>query len=255
MRPVIGWAATSDVPSANRCNTRNSVRAAEPSASIARAPSSVAAFPIGASHGEMLVRRMPLDAGDIMFLDVAGRELRLQLPGEVPRAGEDDDAGRVGVEPMDGPQFLRMVGHVQNRLQRVAVEAARRMQRQRRGLVDDDDRLVFVQHADRRVHIGLRSGRPAMQIHFARSHALFGRHRLAADIEQQVLGEALVPILGRELRKDAAQRVEQRLAIVFRRDVERPNVVVRRAAGQRRGGSGDGPLALGDRALASARRR
>ena len=60
---------------------------------------------------------------------------------------------------------------------------------------------------------------------------------------------------GGELRKDAAQRVEQCLAVVLRRDVERPNVVVRLAAGQRSRGSRDGQLALGDRALASARLR
>src|SRR3954468_24773013 len=98
---------------------------------------------------------MSLDSRQIYFLDVSGCELRLELTCVVARSGKDDHTGRVGVEPMDGPQLLRIVHGVQNRLQRVAIEPTRRVQWQRCWFVEHDERVVFVQHSNGRVDVEL----------------------------------------------------------------------------------------------------
>src|SRR3954451_23981577 len=110
---------------------------------------------------------MALDSREIEFLDSSGCELRLQVASKTARSCKYGDTSRVGVEAMNRPQLLRVIHLVQDKLQRVAVESAGRMERQRSWLIDDDNRIIFVQHANRRVDIRLRCCRHSMQIPLA----------------------------------------------------------------------------------------
>ena len=143
-----------------------------------------------------------MDAREVQFVHAARRELRLKLTGEVTRASKDYDAGCVCIEAVDRSQLLRVIDPVENRLQRVAVESARGMERQRGRFIQHHERAVFVQHSNRRVDIRLRRGRHSMQIPLAGPYTMFRSHSLAVCIEEQALGETLVPIVGRQLWED-----------------------------------------------------
>ena len=256
MRPVVGVASTSEVPSVNLRSTRNSVRAAEPCSSIARPPRCVASLPIGASQTNS-------SAADVLGCarDKASRRCR---PRTVVAAGP------------------RSVGFARRRRRRSCWHRADA----RAGAFADD-------RPRSRIHCSvLRLNRPegcsgsgagllsttmassscstriaaftsgsevaGMRCKYALagSHALLGRHGLTWCVSKSsCLVKSFPPMVGRQLREDAAERVEQRLAVVFGRDAQWAIVVVRLAAGQGSGRLRDGRLALGNRALPSARRR
>ena len=111
---------------------------------IHRAPAEFARLRThGRVAGELIVWRMSLHAGEIVFLNLAMFKLRLHQACKLPRLTQDSDASGVCIQAMHAARPERMPHNVQYELQRVAIEPSARMHGERRGLVLDDDRFVF----------------------------------------------------------------------------------------------------------------
>jgi hypothetical protein len=176
---------------------------------------------------------MPLHAHEIDFLHFAARKLRLNLAGHIASARYDERSGRIGIETMRGPQLLRVIERIEHVLERVAMKAPPGMHRQRRRLIDDDQRLVLVQHLYAHVHVGLDERREFVKVPLARTNDPVGLHGLVLRVDEKPLRAALRPVGARNVRDDGAQRVEQRLAIVLGRNRDGPEMIARQASRQR----------------------
>ena len=125
---------------------------------------------------------MAVHADQVNLLDLHLRELVLHASGEMAGASEHLDAGRVGVEPMRRAELLRRIDVEQQPLQRVAIEPAAGMNRQRRRLVHDDDRFILVEDPHVHVHRGLDDRGQSMQVSLSRLHSMRGSHGLAISL-------------------------------------------------------------------------
>jgi hypothetical protein len=157
---------------------------------------------------EFILLRMTLNAREVQLLDIPRGELRLQQRREAMHPREDYNTRGVGIQPMHGPKLVRAIHAVQNRLERIAIKPARRLNRQWRRLIDDNDRRIFVQHANRVVYVRLGGGRHPMKVVLARSHAPERSYRHAIPVQPKLLPEPLQPVICREMRKDSAKRFE-----------------------------------------------
>ena len=108
-----------------------------------------------------------VDECQVFFLDAAELELKSQLVMDALVLGDDQEAGRVAIEPVDdsGPVFAGKRGKpIEVELERVDQRAPpvspRRMGDHSGRLVDDRQMLVVVDDLDRQV-FGLRARLPA----------------------------------------------------------------------------------------------
>lgn len=214
---------------------------------IHRAPAEFARLRThGGVAGELIVWRMSLHAGEIVFLDFAMFKLRLYNACKVPRLTEDGDARSVCIQAMHAARSERMPHRVQDELQRVAIEPSARMHWERRGLVQDDDRFVFKQYANVRIHIGLTLR--GLQVPVAlpsAHHVLRGNRRVVIGNNAASLTHRK-PFLTRNMRHDRAQTVEKRAAIASFRHVQWARLVIRNASRERRHRGTNGSVARFD---------
>ena len=196
--------------------------------------------------GKHILCRMSLHAHKIPFLHLTARELRLHLTREVPRARHDDEACGVGIQAMAGAQLLRVVNFVEDVLQRVAIEPASGMHRQRRRFLQHHQRLVFMQQANIGIHVRFHVCRHQLHKAFAGTDRLLGRGHLHVFVEKAVVFKTHQPLAPRDHRQNRDQRVQQRHAIAMLRHRERAVVVIRRTAGQRRGQTADRCMSFGN---------
>ncbi len=136
-----------------------------------------------------------------------------------------------------------MIDLLQNELKRVAIEPTARVDRQRRGLVQDQDGLVLMHDA----HGGLDDAGLQMKIAFPGPHRMRRRDRLALAIEQRSRFAAQAPFVARNVLQHAGQKIEQRRAVPLDRHGDRFAVVIRNGARQRIGRAGDLIVAFADR--------
>ena len=129
-------------------------------------------------------------------------------------AGEEDEAGGVGVEAVDGPGHARRVGGGEERDEGVAVETPARVDRERRGLVDDDDGFVLVEEADVGVHGRLDLGRENLEEAASGPEQLAGRQSVAVLVEEATGGDAVFPLGPFDVGEKGGDEFQQRKAIV-----------------------------------------
>ena len=64
----------------------------------------------GGLAGELILRGMTVDSGEVMLLDFASMKLPLQLSGKMAGATHDSDSGGVGIDAVRGPRALGVKG-------------------------------------------------------------------------------------------------------------------------------------------------
>ncbi len=141
--------------------------------------------------------RPPADEGDVRPPDPAAAQLRLQARMGAPVAGDEQEARRVAVEPVDdpGPGVVAACGHAAQRVdERRARVAGHRVDEQPGGLVDDDQVRVGVgqRHADA---LRRRGGRRRLRLRQAHdrpgAEPVRLRARLPVDEHEPGLDQAL----------------------------------------------------------------
>src|SRR5262245_39856714 len=96
---------------------------------------------------------------------------------------------------MSRSQFLWAVNNVQNSLQCITVEAAARMYRQWRRLVDDDNRLILIQNANRGIDIRFCRTGQTPQIAFSCADDLCSSRWLSRAIDKLSAVAELPPLI------------------------------------------------------------
>ena len=122
-----------------------------------------------------VVRGMSVNSGQIPFLNTIGTtavKLSLEQFCEVLCASKQDQAARVGIEPMSRPRALQQIDVPQNILKRISVKPPAGVHGKRGGFIHDKDRFILMNDLDVRVHIGFTCHRLDMQVAFARPHEI-----------------------------------------------------------------------------------
>jgi hypothetical protein len=78
---------------------------------------------------EVIDGRMSLDSREVSLLHFTASELRLHQAGKGSSAGEHDQPGGVGIEPMSRSRLLRTVSQLNQVLESIPIEASAGMQR------------------------------------------------------------------------------------------------------------------------------
>ena len=175
--------------------------------------------------------RISNHARQVGFLDFAALELGLNELGKMPGAGENNQATRVRIQPMGRAWLLRMVNRLQDRLECVAVESTARVNGQRGRLVDDDHRLVLVEDSNIGIHLRFHISRFFSIKSFSRLRDAGWLDGMEGGIEKAGIFKSPDPILARNMAEDACYRFKDGGSGVVRRNLNRAEVVARRAAG------------------------
>ena len=147
-------------------------------------------------------------------------------------AGENNQTGRIGIQPVRRSWFLWMINRLQDRLECVAVEPAAGVDWQRGGFVDDQKSLILMQDseidADLWFHIG---GSFTIKAVSSMSYET-GLDWLESRIEKAGIFKNLLQILMPRMAENRGYGFKDGDSVVFRRNHNRAKVVTRRAAGQ-----------------------
>src|SRR5688572_22040747 len=133
---------------------------------------------------------------------------------------------------MSVPRLLRGIDFREDELKRVAIETPAWMHRQRRRLVQHDDRVVFVDETDLAANGGLRGDGKGLHVALPCPHHSCRRRSNSARREQASGLAPLPPFFLRDLWEDFTQRPEQRRAVAAQWDVDWTPILIRNAAGQ-----------------------
>ena len=152
---------------------------------------------------------MAVYASEIFFLHFAPFELRLYDSGKRGGAGEDGDAGRVGIEAVGGARLLRRVNFAENPFERVAVVTTTRMRWQGSRFVDHNQGGIFVKDFNSDIHIGFALKPFASEVAFARAHEMRRGYGVSFAIENVPRIEACEPFALRNVTKEIANEIQK----------------------------------------------
>ena len=173
-------------------------------------------------------------------------KLRLHHACKLPRLTKDSDTSGVCIQAMHTARPKRMPHNVQYELQRVAIEPSARMHRERRGLIQHDDRFVFKQHADICIHIRLTLRGLQVPVALPRADDVLRRDGRVIISDNAARLAHSKPFLARNVRHHLAQAVKNGAAIASLRHVERARLVIRNASRERRHRGTNGSVARFD---------
>jgi hypothetical protein len=184
---------------------------------VERHPRPVGPVPAGGCLDPSRARSRPAaDEGHVLTNELATPHEVLQSSVRLPGAGDDEQAGRVAVEPVDDAWALGLLATC-DRVREQAVHqcaagmTGRGMNDDAGGLVDHDQMVVFVCHTERHVFgdkVGLTALRKGELHFFATGQAMALRTRRAVYQHLSLAEQALGGRAGADLAQAGEEAVE-----------------------------------------------
>ena len=149
------------------------------------------------------------------------------------RAGDEHKPSSVGIEAMGRTGLLRVVNLLEDVLERVAVETSAGMHGERRWLVEDDDRFVFVKDIDRGGDGWFGDGGEFLEIAFAGADDVIGSNWPTRTIKHETLSAKGNPFGSGDVLEGAIEKFQKSGAVAIGGDADGTKIIVRDAAGKR----------------------